>query len=100
MLEKEQLEKFFVDEIKIIQDIIKRMAFNSFMIKGWAITLVIVTLLLRGNKYQVLIAFIPLLIFGFWMLIFYGRKECIGNCINGLLKIDLKLMKFFQYGCL
>jgi hypothetical protein len=66
MLEKEQLEKFFVDEIKIIQDIIKRMAFNSFMIKGWAITLVVVTLLLRGNKYQVLIAFIPLLIF--WLL--------------------------------
>ena len=65
MLEKEQLEKFFIEEIKIIQDIIKRMAFNSFMIKGWAITLVVVTLLLKGNKYQVLIAFIPLIVFWF-----------------------------------
>ena len=53
MLEKEQLEKFFIEELKIIQDIIKRMALNSFMIKGWAITLVIVTLLLKGSKYQI-----------------------------------------------
>jgi hypothetical protein len=30
MPEKEQIEKFFVEELKIIQDIIKRMAFNSF----------------------------------------------------------------------
>ena len=65
MLEKEQLEKFFIEEIKTIQDIIKRMALNSFMIKGWAITLVVVTLLLKGNKYQILIAFIPLLVFWF-----------------------------------
>ena len=65
MLEKEQLEKFFIEEIKTIQDIIKRMALNSFMIKGSAITLVVVTLLLKGNKYQILIAFIPLLVFWF-----------------------------------
>src|SRR3989338_2098141 len=73
MLEKDQTEKFFVEEIKIIQDIIKRMAFNSFMIKGWAITLVIATLLLKGNKYQVLIAFIPLLVF--WFLDSYFLQQ-------------------------
>ena len=52
-------------EVDIIQDIIKRLAFNSFMIKGWAITLVVVTLLLKGTEYQVWIAFIPLLVFWF-----------------------------------
>jgi len=41
------------------------MAFNSFMIKGWAITLVVITLLLKGTEYQVWIAFIPLLVFWF-----------------------------------
>ena len=75
MLEKEQLEKFFIEEIKIIQDIIKRMAFNSFMIKGWAITLVVVTLLLKGNKYQVLIAFIPLLVFWFLDAYFLWQEK-------------------------
>src|SRR3989304_9033376 len=73
MLEKEPLEKFFIEEIKIIQDIIKRMAFNSFMIKGWAVTLVLVTLLLKGNRYQVLIAFIPILVF--WFLDAYFLQQ-------------------------
>ena len=73
MLEKEQIDKFFVEELKIIQDIIKRMAFNSFMIKGWAVTLVVVTLLLKGDRYQVLIAFIPLLVF--WFLDAYFLRQ-------------------------
>jgi len=62
---REELKEFMLKEIEIIQDIIKRMAFNSFMIKGWTITLVAVTLLLRGSKYQVFIAYIPLLVFWF-----------------------------------
>jgi hypothetical protein len=41
------------------------MAFNSFLIKGWAVTLVVVALLLKGIESQVWIAFIPLLVFWF-----------------------------------
>ncbi|MDP2836360.1 MAG: hypothetical protein Q8N97_05205 [Methanobacteriaceae archaeon] len=62
MTKKEDMLK----EMDMIQNIINRMASNSFLIKGWAITLVSVTLLLKGDKYQVLIAFIPL--FTFWYL--------------------------------
>ena len=65
MENKESLKEYMLKEIEIIQDIIKRMAFNSFMIKGWAITLVVVALLLKGTKHQVGIAFIPLLVFWF-----------------------------------
>jgi hypothetical protein len=44
------------------------------MLKGWTVTLVIATLLLKGNKYQILIAFIPLLVF--WFLdAFFLRHE-------------------------
>jgi len=62
---EENLKEFMLKEIDIIQDTIKRMAYNSFLIKGWTLTLVVATLLLKGNKYQVLIAFIPLLVFWF-----------------------------------
>lgn len=65
MEEIERRKEYLFKEIDIIQDIIKRMAFNSFMIKGWAISLVVVTLLLKGAVYQVWIAFIPLLVFWF-----------------------------------
>ncbi len=53
-------------EIDTIQGVINRMASNSFLMKGWAVTLVSVTLLLKGDNYQVYIAFIPLLTF--WYL--------------------------------
>jgi len=87
---KEELKEFMLKEIDIIQDIIKRMAFNSFMIKGWTITLVAVALLLKGSKYQVLIAYIPLLIFWFldayflWQERLYRRlyKWIIKNRLN------------------
>jgi len=65
MEDKESLKEYMLKEIEIIQDIIKRMAFNSFMLKGWTITLVVIVLLLKGTKNQILIAFIPLLVFWF-----------------------------------
>lgn len=71
---KDNLKEYMLKEIDIIQDIIKRMAFNSFIIKGWAITLVVVTLLLKGTeKYQVWIAFIPLVVF--WFLDAYFLRQ-------------------------
>ena len=62
----DQLRSYMLKEIDLIQDIIKRMASNSFLIKGWAITLVVASLLLKGPRYQAWIAFIPLLMF--WLL--------------------------------
>ncbi len=65
MENKDKLKEYMLKEIDIIQDIIRRMGFNSFMVKGWTISLVVITLLLKGSKYQVWIAFIPLLVFWF-----------------------------------
>ncbi|MBA7494314.1 hypothetical protein ES702_04889 [subsurface metagenome] len=74
MENKVNLKEYMLKEIDIIQDIIKRMAFNSFIIKGWAITLVVMTLLLKGTeKYQVWLAFIPLLVF--WFLDAYFLRQ-------------------------
>ena len=73
---KKNLKEYILKEIDIIQDIIKRMEFNSFMIKGWAITLVVVTLLLKGTeKYQVWLAFIPLLVFWFLGAYFLWQEK-------------------------
>lgn len=71
------IKQYFLEEIKTIQDIIKRMASNSFLLKGWTVTLVTATLLIKvavDNKYIVLIGFLPLL--SFWILdAFYLQKE-------------------------
>ena len=76
-MDEEIAKKYFIEELKTIQEIIKRMASNSFMLKGWTVTLVTATLLLKvatDNKYTILVGFIPLL--SFWILdAFYLRQE-------------------------
>ncbi len=74
MDESPKLDEVQFREINLIQDIIKRMANNSFLIKGWAVTLVVITMLLRGTNTQILIAFIPVI--AFWILdAYYLRQE-------------------------
>jgi len=101
MENKESLKEYMIKEIDIIQDIIKRMAFNSFIIKGWATTLVVVTLLLKGTEYQVWIAFIPLLVFWFLDAYFLWQerlyKKLYEWIINNRLKTDEYLFDMNAY---
>jgi hypothetical protein len=70
-------EKFLIEEVKVVQDIIKRMAGNSFNIKAWTITLVLVVLVFRTKEREnlnIMIAYLPL--FCFWFLdAYYLRQE-------------------------
>ena len=66
-------EKILIEEVKIIQEIIKRMASNSFNVKTWTITLIVATLLFKGNNNHIFIAFIPLL--AFWFLDSYYLQQ-------------------------
>ena len=90
MEDKTNLKEYMLKEIDIIQEIIKRMAFNSFMIKGWAITLVVATLLLKGGKYQVLIAFIPLLVFWFLDTYFLWQEKMYRGLYDWVISNRLK----------
>lgn len=62
----------FIQELEFIQNVIDRQADNSFKIKGWTITLVVVTLLFRTSDSQIIVAFGPL--FVFWYLDAYYLK--------------------------
>ena len=90
MEEKESLKEYMLKEVDIIQEIIRRMAFNSFMIKGWAITLVVVALLLKGTEYQVWIAFIPLLVFWFLDAYFLWQERMYRKLYEWVIKNRLK----------
>lgn len=65
-LDKENLHK----EIDLIQACINRMAHNSFLVKGWAISIVVVGLALVDKKIEPLLIGIIILIplFSFWWL--------------------------------
>jgi len=54
--------------LEMIQSVITRMASNSFMLKGWAVTLVAGTFVLsarEANNLFFLIAYVPILVFWF-----------------------------------
>ena len=70
---KKDSHDFFLKEIDIIQSIIKRMSHNSFLLKGWTITLVVVSLLLKGTQEHVFLAIIPLITF--WLLDSYFLRQ-------------------------
>jgi len=91
---KEELKEFMLKEIEIIQDIIKRMAFNSFMIKGWTVTLVVITLLLKGSKHQVFIAFIPLMVFWFLDAYFLWQERLYRKLYEWVVQNRMKTDKF------
>jgi len=61
--------KCLLEETKMVQRIISRMSNNSFLIKGWSLTLVVASLLVIGGFYNndyYLVALIPLIVF--WIL--------------------------------
>lgn len=66
-------ESILLKEVDIIQNIIKRMGYNSFLIKGWTVTLVVATLLLKSTDFMILISFIPLIVF--WFLDAYFLQQ-------------------------
>ena len=67
-------EKILIEEVKVIQEIIKRMASNSFHLKTWTVALIVVAILFRGDGQYSYAAYIPL--FAFWYLdAFYLRQE-------------------------
>jgi len=94
----DQSEKFLIEEIKIVQDIIKRMSGHSFLIKGWTITLVVAALLFKVEQKlinQIPLAYIPLIMF--WFLdSYYLRQEKLYRELhkwlaNNRLKTDVHL---------
>jgi hypothetical protein len=63
IMDDKTLREYLFKEVEIVQDIITRMGTNSFLVKGWAITLIVASLLITGFSYHHFVAFLPWLIF-------------------------------------
>ncbi len=68
-----------IKHLEFIQAIITRMAGNSFLIKGWSVTLIAAILALsaseHGNKWLMPIAFLPAVIFWFLDAYFLHQEK-------------------------
>ena len=101
MTDKEDRRTYLLKEIDIVQDVINRTAHNSFLIKGWTVTLVVATLLLKGSNTQVVLAYIPLLVFWFLDAYFLWQekmyRELYKWVIENRLKTDEYLLDMNAY---
>jgi hypothetical protein len=89
ILDDKTLREYLFKEIDIVQNVITRMGTNSFLVKGWAITLIVASLLITGSSYQHLVAFLPL--FVFWIYdAYFLRVERLYRKLNDWL-IDNRL---------
>ncbi len=85
---------YLLKELELVQGIINRFSTNSFLIKGWAITLVVATLLLNGNKYQYIIAFLPWLMFWYLDAYFLRLERLYRKLFDWLRENRLKSKEF------
>ncbi|MCP4405732.1 MAG: hypothetical protein GY801_51570 [bacterium] len=97
----EDRKEYLFKEVGLIQDIIKRMASNSFMIKGWTLTLVVATFLIKVQSHQAFIAFIPLLVFWYLDAYFLRQERLYRKLYNWVienrLNTDEKLLDMNAY---
>ena len=69
-----------IRHLELIQGVVNRLSSNSFMLKGWAVTLVAGIFVLAGKdteKLYFLVAYVPVIIFGGWMHTICCKVVCI-----------------------
>lgn len=86
--------QYLIEEAKIIQEIIKRMANNSFLIKGWTITLIVAALLLKGDQLQIYISLIPLIVFWYLDAYFLHQERLYRRLYNWVIANRLNTDSF------
>jgi hypothetical protein len=93
MQDKTRRELLF-KEIDLVQKIIDRVANNSFLIKGWATTLIVASLLLSGTSYYHFAAFLPWLVFWYLDAFFLHTEKLYRALYNWLVENRPKSNEF------
>ena len=88
------LKDYMLKEVDLIQNVIKRMASNSFMIKGWTVTLVVATLLLKDDNSKILIAYFPLISFWYLDSYFLWQERMYRKLYNWVIENRLKTNEY------
>lgn len=98
-MDKETLHK----EIDLIQGVINRMAHNSFLLKGWSITIIVAVLALTKDTlvtnditYFSLILLIPLIVFWYLDAFFLHKERCYIKLYDWVIENRMKTEEF-QY---
>lgn len=73
--------------LEFIQSVISRMASNSFLLKGWSVTLVAALFALAAkdsDKKYIVVAYFPVLVFWILDAYFLAQERCFRNLYNSV----------------
>jgi hypothetical protein len=93
-LEEKTLREYLFREVEIVQDIITRMGTNSFLVKGWAITLIVASLLITGSSYHHYVALLPWFLFWVYDAYFLRMEKLYRKLSDWLADNRLKSEEF------
>lgn len=93
-MEKDTLREFLLKEIELAQSVINRMGTHSFLIKGWAITLVVASLLFSDISYYHFVALLPWLMFWYLDAYFLRLERLYRKLYDWLIENRLKSEEF------
>ena len=89
--------EYKMKHLELIQNIINRMASNSFLVKGWCVTLVSVLLALESqssNAKYLLVALLPALMFWILDAYFLRQERLFRKLYDGVRILDEKSIDF------
>jgi hypothetical protein len=93
-LDEKTLREYLFKEAEIVQDIITRMGTNSFLVKGWAITLIVASLLITGFSYHRYVALLPWFLFWAYDAYFLRMEKLYRKLNDWLVDNRLKSEEF------
>lgn len=91
------MEDFKLKYLDMIQNIITRMASNSFILKGWAVTLITGTFALSSkdsNSWFFLIAYVPIILFWFLDSYYLQMERKYRNLYNQIVDMPSDKINF------
>ena len=88
LAQDKDLREILFKEIDLVQNVINRMSSNSFLVKGWAITLIVASLLFVSSApfYYHFVTFLPLIAFWFLDAFFLHTEKLYRALYDWLIK--------------
>lgn len=98
-------DKLLAEELKMLQDIIKRMADNSFKLKGWTVSIIIIAMIFRAKIDNLPLCFVPLVAFGildaYYLMLERKFRELYNSKVkifhSDAIKEEYKFKQMFQF---
>lgn len=89
-MNKDEKKEYLLKEVDLIQNIIKKVESNSFLLKGWTLMLIIITVFINEKDEMTIISIILLISLWFFDAYFIQKERMYRNLYEWVIENRLK----------